>query len=221
MIKSRNEGEIMKKILFFGDSITDCDRDYQARIGTEEQLGLGYVRYIATKLFLEYGEDYQVINQGINGHRVTDLLDRLDRDVLPYKPDIVYIMIGINDVWCHFNSYTQSINQVDPKMFQRVYGTMIKELKAQGIEVILGTPFFLEPNKKDAMRQMMDNYGDIVNNLGNQYDCLVVDVQAVFDRFLKTFNSYAISWDRVHLNYRGNTLLGKAIYEHLVKVIEK
>ena len=211
----------MKKILFYGDSITDCDRDYQARIGTEEQWGLGYVRYIATQLFLEKDGIYQVINQGINGNRVTDLRDRLERDVLSFKPDYVYIMIGINDVWCHFNSYTQGIEQVDPDMFQSIYGSIIKKLKEQGIEVILGTPFFLEPNKKDEMRQMMDHYGEIVKYLGNQHVFHVVDVQATFDQFLKKFNSYAISWDRVHLNYRGNTLLGMGIYKHLIKILPK
>lgn len=211
----------MKKIVFYGDSITDCDRDYQARIGSEEQLGLGYVRYIATQLFLEKNGTYQVINQGINGNRVTDLRDRLEKDVLSFEPDYVYIMIGINDVWCHFNSYTQEIEQVDPNMFQSIYKSIIKKLKEQGIEVILGTPFFLEPNQKDEMRQMMDHYGDIVKKLGHQFECQVIDVQAVFDEFLEKFNSYAISWDRVHLNYRGNTLLGMHIYEHLLEILPK
>lgn len=211
----------MKKILFFGDSITDCERDYSAPMGSEPAYGKGYVRYIATRLFLEYGEAYQVINQGINGNRVIDLKKRLDQDVLNYEPEYVVIMIGINDVWRYYDSHTQSIEQVDLEKFVKVYRAIIETLTERNCDVILVSPYFLELNKEDPMRKQMEMYIDAVKNLAKQYQLLFIDVQAAFDKFLNQYSSYAISWDRIHMNYRGNTYLGMTLYRPLMAHIHK
>src|SRR5690348_8852462 len=83
------------KLLFIGDSITDC-----GRATDKDQLGSGYVRRVRDWLLAEDPVNCPaVINTGISGNRIVHLAKRWQRDVLDHKPDVVSIMIGINDVW--------------------------------------------------------------------------------------------------------------------------
>lgn len=84
----------VRTVVFFGDSITDAGRRQDP-----ERLGHGYVRLLAGEL-----TGTKVINAGIGGNRVVDLLARLDDDVLAHRPGLVSIMIGINDTWRRFDS---------------------------------------------------------------------------------------------------------------------
>ena len=84
----------MKKLLFQGDSITDCWRTSEAEVS----LGRGYPKMIAQEL-ARRGEEVQVINRGISGDRSIDLIRRWDRDCVRFDPDLVTILIGINDCW--------------------------------------------------------------------------------------------------------------------------
>ena len=83
------------KIVFFGDSITDCGRDRT----DPSSLGNGYVKILADKLRPIYPDmDIELINQGVSGNEVSDLLDRVQSDVIDEHPDAVVVMIGINNV---------------------------------------------------------------------------------------------------------------------------
>ena len=82
------------RIVFFGDSITDCGRDR----ADEKSLGIGYVKILADKLRPIYPDmDIELINKGVSGDEVSDLLARVDADVIAQKPDAVVMMIGINN----------------------------------------------------------------------------------------------------------------------------
>ena len=83
------------KIVFLGDSITDCERD-RSDINS---LGNGFVKILADKLRPIYPDtDIQLINKGVSGDEISDLLARVDGDVIALKPDAVVIMAGINNV---------------------------------------------------------------------------------------------------------------------------
>ena len=130
-------GDTMK-IVFFGDSITDCDRDRS----DETSLGNGYVKILADKLRPIYPDmDIELINKGISGNEVCDLLARAKRDVVDYKPDAVVIMIGINNV-IHKFKYGKELNLVQ---FERDLKALIKLLKDEGIVVIFLEPFLPAP----------------------------------------------------------------------------
>ena len=88
------------KIVFFGDSVTDCNRVYD----DPTNLGEGYVKYTTESLTNNFDDiDFEFINRGISGNRTCDLLARLDNDVIAHQPDIMTILIGINDTWCKFD----------------------------------------------------------------------------------------------------------------------
>lgn len=87
------------KLIFIGDSITDCGRSKPYAEG-RGALGSGYVSLINAHLEAFHSKlMIRVINAGISGNTVRDLKGRWDADVFEHKPDWVSIMIGINDVW--------------------------------------------------------------------------------------------------------------------------
>ena len=91
------------KILFQGDSITDANRDYRSF-----DLGQGYVHFIKESL-----PNTEIINKGISGNRTLELLERWQADTLDINPDILSILIGVNEVWHHFrfgkNDYKRNL----------------------------------------------------------------------------------------------------------------
>ena len=86
------------KILFQGDSVTDCSRKYD----DPEDLGLGYVKYTAEALKEKF-PDMTFVNRGISGNRTKDVLARAQKDIVEIDPDIITILIGVNDTWRRFD----------------------------------------------------------------------------------------------------------------------
>jgi len=94
-----------QKLLFIGDSITDCGRTQPVGEGLFEALGRGYVAQVDALLGATYPQlGIRVVNMGTSGHTVRDLAARWERDVLAQRPDWLAVMIGINDVWRQFDS---------------------------------------------------------------------------------------------------------------------
>ncbi len=136
----------MKKILFIGDSITDCRR---GRGPSEKDprlnLGNGYADFIAGRMGLDHPGEYEFVNRGISGDRIVDVYGRTRRDIISLKPDYMSILIGVNDVW-HEVSDPASPNGVDGHKFLKVYDLLIEELKEElpEMKIMLMEPFVLE-----------------------------------------------------------------------------
>lgn len=198
------------RIIFLGDSITDADRDYNAKDGLEGQLGNGFVKIFQSGLKVKYpDQNYEVLNRGVSGNRTIDLLERLKEDVLEYKPDIVFIMIGINDVWRHFDSPFRNIEQIDKDKFLDNYESILNQCLNEKIKVVLSSCFFLDSNMNDKMRIMVDEFNKQTESLATKYNVQYIDIQKIMDDFLLYNSSYVISNDQVHLNYIGNHLLAE------------
>ena len=88
-------------ILFQGDSITDAGRERGAYYANDYGgMGQGYVRHIVTELLAKHPDkDLKIYNRGISGHKVYQLRDRWEDDCMMLKPDILSILIGVNDHW--------------------------------------------------------------------------------------------------------------------------
>ncbi|WP_162012677.1 SGNH/GDSL hydrolase family protein [Streptococcus sp. S784/96/1] len=201
-------------LLFAGDSITDANRNRDALPGGWSSWGEGYVSLINALLIALYPEKrWTIINQGISGNRVTDLSDRWNRDILTMNPDWITIMIGINDVWRHFDdAIFRKENQVTQEVFVSHYKEIIeKSLSNQNVKgVILLSAFMIENNLSDPMRLKLDAYNYITKKLAEQYDLIYIDVQSYFDHFLVKTPSGVLSLDRVHPSLAGHTLIAKA-----------
>ena len=129
------------RIIFYGDSITDMvrsrDVDYMA-FG----YGVGYVNYVASTLMGEEPEKYDILNRGVSGNRIVDLYARIKADVWNLNPDVISVLIGINDVWHEIDAK----NGVDVERFEKVYRMLIEDTlkRFPKVRFILCEPFVLK-----------------------------------------------------------------------------
>lgn len=199
------------KLLFIGDSITDCGRVRPVGEGADGELGNGYVSLV-DGLLTSTTPDTRIrtVNMGISGNTVRDLKGRWQSDVLDLKPDWLSIMIGINDVWRHFDARLRPEMQVPHDEYEITLEELVHSTVVLVEGLVLMTPFFIEPNREDPMRKMMDQYGDTVRALAAKYDAVLVDTQAAFDEALKSVHPMALAEDRVHPNLAGHFVLARA-----------
>jgi lysophospholipase L1-like esterase len=199
------------KLLFIGDSVTDCGRTQPVGEGLGEALGKGYVSLVDALLTATYpAHNVRVVNVGTSGHTVRELAGRWQRDVLDLKPDFVSVMIGINDVWRQFDSPRRKEIHVLPDEYKRTLRELVAQTRPRVQGLVLMTPFYIEPNRQDAMRARMDEYGTMVRTIAEEQDAIFVDTQAAFDAVLQSVYPATIAWDRVHPSPTGHIILARA-----------
>lgn len=151
------------KILFQGDSVTDGGRD---RCNTRD-MGEGYPKYASVMIQDTYPNiEFDFINLGISGDRAEDLASRLDSDFIEIRPDIVSIMIGINDaMWKHL--YGVEVTDAD---FERHYENVLKSIKfLTNAKILVIQPFELDPNIKAEAKADLASKQGIVKKLADEY----------------------------------------------------
>lgn len=194
------------RILFQGDSITDCGRDYN----NDAQLGRGYAQLVAASLgFSEPGE-HTFINKGISGNRVVDLYARIKRDIINYQPDVMSILIGVNDVW---HELGDSPNGVDADKFYKVYSMLIDEVleALPNIKIMILEPFVLEACSTEGnweyFRTETKKRAKMAKKIAEKYNLPFIPLQAGFDELAKkTGNSYWLG-DGVHPTAAGHEFI--------------
>jgi lysophospholipase L1-like esterase len=199
-----------KKILFFGDSIT--------------QLGVGPNGYIKKfdSILTQKGlsSRYETIGAGISGNKVYDLYLRMDSDVLAKSPDAVVIFIGVNDVWHKRTSGTGT----DADKFEKFYNAIIKKLQAKNIAVYLCTPSSIgEKNDfTNPQEGELNAYSAIIRKIASDNNCPLIDLRQAFTEYLKTNNPDnkdrgILTADGVHLNMTGNIFVAQRMFDVLSK----
>lgn len=211
-----NEGS---KLLFVGDSITDVNR--QRPIGEAPGgLGDGYVMLLEGMLTAYVPEKkIRVVNTGISGDRITDLKARWQSDVLDQKPDWLAIMIGVNDIWRHFDAPFRREMGVGEDEFVTIYRELIEKTKDSVKGMVLMAPYYIDLNMDDAMTKMVRTYAKRVEELAKEYGLVFCDVQAEFDEVQTKLHHMAFSADRVHPN-GGNSVGHFIIAKAFLKAIE-
>ncbi len=199
-----------KKIIFFGDSIT------QAGVNPG-----GYITLMQQDLKSKgMSEKYELSGAGIGGNKIYDLYLRMDKDVLEQQPDAVVIFVGVNDVW-HKASYGTG---TDPDKFERFYKAVIGKLKAQNIEVTLCTPAAIGERTDYSNQQDGDlnYYSSIIRNLAKSENCGLIDLRKEFHEYaLKNNPENAdrgiLTTDRVHLNEKGDRLVADLMWKSVIQ----
>ena len=199
------------KLIFIGDSITDCERARPIGEGLFGAVGKSYVQLLEGFLgAIHPAHGIRIVNMGTSGHTVLDLKARWQTDVLDLKPDWLSIMIGVNDVWRQFDLPRQNEIHVLPKVYEKTLNDLAGKTRSKLKGLIMLAPFYLEPNRDDAMRARMDEYGAIVKKIADKHRAIFIDTQAEFDAVLKHMHSNAIAWDRVHPNIIGHAVIARA-----------
>ena len=201
------------RIVFLGDSITDCERD-RADINS---LGNGYVKILADKLRPIYPDtDIELINKGVAGDEIKDILARADSDVIALKPDAVVIMAGINDTVHDF----KTDKQLDLKKLEGNFKELLKKIKKEGIVIIFLEPFLLPAPDKLRMRKLFSSELAVLNKVALKYADEVVAYDEMFNGLAESIPYTEYSLDGVHPTHRGSRLIAdqaiKAIRKHLL-----
>ena len=196
------------KILFFGDSITDACRNRDAHIGTADSYGVGYVRAVAGALTSKNPKQYTIINRGIGGNRIVDLYARIKSDMWNHNPDVLSILIGINDIW-HEIKYN---NGVDLDRFEKVYRMILQGTleRLPTVKIVLLEPFVLEGRAtKEEMERFLEvkEYSKVVKKLAEEYNCYFLELQEDFERKAEEFGAEYYLADGVHPSVAGAQLI--------------
>jgi len=202
------------KLVMIGDSITDCGRAQPVAEGLFDPLGRGYVNIVSALIGATY-PDYKmrIVNVGSSGNTVRSLKDRWQRDVIGLKPDWVSIMIGINDVWRQFDVPLMKEQHVLLEEYEKTLDKLVEITLRSKKNVVLMTPYYIEPNRNDAMRARMDEYGAVVKKIAAKRKTLFADTQAAFDAILENCHPAALAWDRVHPNQIGHTVIARSFLD--------
>lgn len=196
----------MKTILFQGDSITDAGRSREAG----GHLGLGYATLVEAALGFENPGEYKFINKGISGNRIVDVYARIKADITNLKPDVMSLLIGVNDVW---HEYSENPNGVDPEKFMRIYSMLIEEIKAElpDIKIMILEPFVLKGKGTEAnwpaFETEVAKRAEKANLIAEKYNLPFITLQDKFTEAAKLApNEYWLA-DGVHPTMKGHELI--------------
>lgn len=153
------------KLLFQGDSITDAGRDKNS----PESLGgeAAYARYAAEYLTQQHPDvEFEFLNLGCGGNQTKDLVERLESDFIEIQPDIVSILIGINDVW----HYAQGKQWLDNDLFEQRYRRVLEAIRERTrAKILILEPFLIPAEDKLYFREDLNPKIDIVRKLALEY----------------------------------------------------
>lgn len=195
------------KVLFQGDSITDAGRDYQR----PDSLGRGYAFYLAAKIGLDAPNAHSFVNRGISGNRIVDLYARIKKDLLNLQPEVLSLLVGINDVW--HEAFDQ--NGVDAEKFERVYDWLLLEARQAlpQLRILLMEPFVL-PGLETADRWEEFHRETLlraaaVKRLAKKHGAQFIPLQAPFETALQRAPAECWLHDGVHPTPAGHALIAR------------
>ncbi len=208
-----------KKVVFLGDSITQ-----NAVINSEKFKG--FISLLGENV----DQNTELIGKGIGGDKVSDLLTRYRDDVIKLNPDMVFIYIGINDVWHKYDYGTGT----DIDLYENGLRQIIADLKENGVEVILCTPTVIGENKgeftlvnqfkdietMEIMNNDLDDYSDVIRKLSREFDTKLLDLRKIFMQYISENNPEnkskgVLTTDGVHLNNLGSKLIANEMIKFI------
>ncbi|WP_138496334.1 SGNH/GDSL hydrolase family protein [Paenibacillus pinistramenti] len=193
------------KVLFIGDSVTDCGRNYE----DPDSLGSGYAFAAASELGRAYPEkQISFMNKGINGNRVADLEERWKRDCLDVRPDYVSILIGINDTWRRYDNNEPT----SAERYYEGYRSLIQQALTQGVKGFI----LLEPFVVPVTEEQKGWYEDLnpkiqaVRELAKEFNSLYIPLDGLFNAASTRTGAAYWAADGVHPTAAGHGLIADA-----------
>ena len=195
----------MKTILFQGDSITDAGRSKDC----DANPGYGYSLLVRAELGLDNPGEYEFYNRGISGNRVTDVYGRIKSDIINLKPDVMSILIGVNDVWHEIRFQ----NGVDNDKYFKIYCMLIEEIKEAlpDIKIMILEPFVLKgtatEENLDAFKTETAKRAESAKKVAEKYNLKFILLQEKFNDALKLMPEEYWLRDGVHPTEAGHEII--------------
>ena len=201
------------RLLFQGDSITDAGRNRDDL----HDLGHGYPLYAAKFIKEAFPDaDIEFIDKGISGDQTKDLVARLEEDFVKLQPDMVSIMIGINDTWHHASDKSWIPNEV----FEERYTTVLKALKERtNAKIVIIEPFLIPIEDKLFFREDLDPKIQIVRKLAREYADVFIPTDGLLASAFIGNDPLAFAADGVHPTAYGAEFIGKLYLDYTKELI--
>ena len=211
-----------KRILFQGDSITDCGRDRKDFYG----MGHGYANMIKGSLGTDCPGEYEFINRGVSGDRSVDIYARMKIDFTNLQPDYASIFIGVNDAW-HEIVFQ---NGVDTEKFERIYSMLIEEIQevCPQTKLIIIAPYVLEgyntcnteeiPDRLAQFQKDTAEKAEASKRVAQKYGLPLIELQPAFDEACKKAPPEYWAYDGVHPTACGHELIKRLWLETFEKI---
>lgn len=204
------------KILFQGDSVTDAGRDRS----DPHDMGNGYPRFASAMIQDSFPDtELEFFNLGISGNRTEHLVERLEADFIEIQPDIVSILIGVNDVWHH---YAFEYVETTDEQFEKNYRTVLDAIKSRtNARILMIQPFLLEsvdPAKQELCEELACKKA-IVKRLADKYADAYLPLDEVLHSMTEEEPAYYAA-DGVHPTPDGACCIGEAYLGAIAPLIE-
>ena len=203
------------KILFQGDSITDAGRDRNDM----HDLGNGYPKYASAMIQDAYPNiKFEFVNLGISGNRSIDLLDRMDKDVVEIDPDIVSILIGINDVWHRHSHHIQNTDEDIERNYRTVLDTIKSRTKAR---ILIIQPLLMESANPGVaeLREELTSAHAIIERLADEYADAYLPLDTILNTETKEEPVY-YTLDGIHPTPNGACYIGETYLKAIAPLVE-
>ncbi|EOL42081.1 GDSL-like lipase/acylhydrolase [Enterococcus phoeniculicola] len=198
-----------QRFLFIGDSITDVGRDRE----NFYDLGHGYPFLIASILAKELPDyDIECLNRGIGGNKINDLQERWQEDCLSLKPDVVTMLIGINDTW-HHTASDEFGSKKEAQRFESSYRQLLEQLKqSTDATIVLMEPFVLPyPEDRRTWRKDLDQKIQIIRTLAEEYQTIFVPLDGKLNALGIAYgHSHYTGEDGVHPTLAGHAEIAES-----------
>lgn len=210
------------KIVLFGDSITDAGRLLSNAL-PYYTYGFGYARDIASALRWKDCKKYEIINKGNSGNKIVNLYERVQADVWNLHPDVLNILIGVNDVW-HMIAHNTG---VDLKRYEKIYRALIEETKERlpQIKLILCEPFFLRGMVTNELGyekfSEVKEYAQAVKRIAEEYGAAFLPLQEKFNVLAEKIGAENCLSDGVHPTEIGAKLIADEWLDLFYREIDK
>lgn len=199
-------------ILFQGDSITDAGRNREETgYNNPKALGTGYAMLIAVQLLEEYAElNLKIFNKGISGNKVYQLAERWDKDCLELKPDVLSILIGVNDFWHKLNgNYNGTI-----EIYRNDFIALLERTKKAlpDVKLVICEPYAVPGVKAVDVKWFPDfyEYQKAAREIADRFGAIFVPFQKAYDEAVKRAPASYWTGDGVHAALPGAQLMAEA-----------
>lgn len=203
------------RLLFQGDSITDAGRNRS----DIHNLGNGYPKYAAELLREKYPDvNFEFINLGVSADQTKELVARLKNDFTDINPDIVSILVGINDVW----HYSVGRQWLDDEVFEQRYRTVLEAIKTKtNAKIMIMEPFLIPVADKQFFRENLGLKIEVIRKLAREYADVYLPTDGLLQSAFIGDDPTSFCADGVHPTAKGAEYIGKLYVQYISKLIEE
>ena len=196
------------KVLFLGDSISDPKFNFQF---AHKIKGRNIYALQLKKKFKKYSKDIKVDIKGIASNRTYHIYDRLTKDCIDLKPDVIIMLIGVNDAWEHYvpEDYPPLLRPIEPH-FREIHRRLKTELP--NTQVLYLMPFMIDAvEEKLPFHKKLDEIRELLKTIALEYGALVLDLQVAFNEAQKTIAPKELAIDGIHPTNLGHKVMADAV----------